>query len=197
MVLGQIIDIVRRKFTGEFGRIAQKAVNLIIKVEKEFQFDSEVKRVYVWPYKGSGDYRYRENWVLPGTIGVPDSPPRSRKLKEYVYHELGHAICDNFDIRSHMKPFIRKSVQTSTKEYDKAINSAESKPRFKGFVSSYARTNREEDFCETLSAYLCNRSTWRKSIRYEGVVIQTKHEPRLLRRLKAVHVLLRELKNYE
>jgi len=83
------------------------------------------------------------------------------------------------------------------REYKEAVDRASCLPRLPGFASGYARLDREEDFCETLAAYLCNRRTWRRKIRFNGETISVKDEPRLARRLEAVHVVVRELKGFE
>ena len=194
-MIQRIFEIGKKHFNGEYGRIVTAAVDMITEVEEAFQFDSGVKRVYVWPFKESGDYLPRETWVLSSTVGVPDHTPDSRSLREFVYHELGHAICDGFDIRSHLKPFIRKPVRRG-REYSAAVAKAANYRRLPGFVSGYARLDREEDFCETLAAYLCNRRTWRRQIWFAGDMPSVKDEPRLLRRLEAVHQVMRELKRY-
>lgn len=196
MIAHRIYEVAKKKLTGEYGKIVTAAVDLIVAVEGEFQFDSGVMRVYVWPYAEGGTYYDREQWVVSGALGVPDVATDSRCLREYVYHELGHAICDGFDIRSYLMPFIRKQVPHGP-GYEEAVNRASCLPRLSGFVSGYARLDREEDFCETLSAYLCNRRTWRRKIRFNEETISVHDEPRLLRRLEAVHVALRELKGFE
>jgi len=83
------------------------------------------------------------------------------------------------------------------REYEEAVDGASSLSRLPGFVSGYARLDREEDFCESLSAYLCNRLTWRRQVRFEGSTIMVKAEPRLQGRLNAVHRVMGELKHYE
>jgi hypothetical protein len=63
-------------------------------------------------------------------------------------------------------------------------------------VSGYAACEREEDFCETLAAYLTNRTTWRTRLTFNGEAVAVEGDARLRRKLDAVHALLRDLRSF-
>lgn len=188
------ISELTRFFSGEYKTIAAAAVRLIERVEDEFSFDSGVRRVVVLPWTG-GLY-FSRPWVLIGnTIKVHAAGPRTFELRGFVYHELGHAICDHFDVAQYLKPFVRR-FQSCFSDYRAASNRAAEAERRSGFVSGYASCNREEDFCETLAAYLLNRSTWRRSVSFECEVINSRADGKLRAKLDAVHELLRDLHTF-
>lgn len=175
---------------------ATGAVRLIERIEREYGFDSSVDTVIALPWPGGWYFPLRP-WGVPiaNVIKVPAARPRTVELKTFVYHELGHAICDHFEIRSYLVPFVRRFQRTHA-DYERASLAAAELERSPGFVSGYARCNREEDFCETFAAYLLNRSTWRRSVRYEGETIDVRSDHRLREKLDAVHKLLNEIHTF-
>ncbi|MBT3340281.1 MAG: hypothetical protein HN405_05015 [Planctomycetes bacterium] len=179
---------------------ANAAVRLIRAVEKEFDFKSGVKNIVVRKPKGDetdyGQYHGKSYWFIRNRISVPAYPARSVDLKEYIYHELGHAIHDHFDITDYLSPFINKVI-TVQKEYVAASKKAVNWNRLPNFVNGYARTCREEDFCETLAAYLCNRATWQKRIKYAGYDFRVKKNSKLMEKLDAVDELLKDLHTFD
>ena len=193
--LGRVFAAFAKKWSGEFDRIAKKTIQLITDVEEEFGFDSGVKRVLVLPFDG-GWYLGKKWPVIGDTLKVHDPRPYSRELKEFVYHELGHAIHDHFAISTYLKSFTRRR-QATLREYRRVSREAAESERRPGFVSGYAWCNREEDFCETFSAYLCNRKTWRRRLRYDGAWLHPGREPRMERKFLAVHELLGDLHDFE
>ena len=188
-----MLDTIQKVLVPESKASADAAMRLIVRVEKEFSFDSGVHVVTALPWAG-GWYFNPRPWGIPidNVSKVPSAGPRSLELKTFVYHELGHALCDHFELKSYLSPFTRR-FQRSRSDYAEASNQAAASPRREGFVSGYASCNREEDFCETLSAYLLNRTSWRKSVRYEGDSIDVSRDPKLRAKLEAVHSLLNDL----
>ena len=181
---------VKRLLTGEYEQTARAAIRLIERVEDKYGIESCVEDVYCRPVLTlSACYYTRDHARKPGIIRVPCLPPRSRKLKELTYHELGHALLDNYKIRSILKHFTRrKSVgwqyQFETWRFARL-------PRKEGFVSGYAMINAEEDFAECLSAFLCNRNTLNCYIHYNGKRIAIHRCQRIRKKLDAIANVLR------
>jgi hypothetical protein len=171
------------------------AEKMIRRVERKYGFESGVSRVVPFPTEG-GFYRYRSNWIGGGIVKVPVRSPRSRALREYTFHEMGHAICDYYSVEEWLTPFTRR-VQSTDEEYERASADAALRARRDGFVSGDATCNREEDFCETLSAYICNVRTWRRSIVFERDHVDVRRDARLRRKLDAVHELLEVIGTFE
>lgn len=91
---------------------------------------------------------------------------RGALLREFTYHELGHALIDQYVVPARLlSRFVRHSPGLSRA---KAIDLMERDvPAPKGWVSWYAMVNGTEDFCEVLGAYAANgyrrRGTWKFS----------------------------------
>ncbi len=174
------------------GQTNHSALHKIRRVEHDFMFKSGIRRVLV--FGSDGWYIGNEGLIMKNTICVPICSPRSRTLSEFTYHELGHAIQNHFNLSGWLDPFCRKWCSGS--EYNYRTSRARRWSRRIGFVSGYARVSRDEDFCETLAAYLTNRNSWRKDIYFAGERLSSKEEPTLMHKLSAVHTLLLNLKNF-
>lgn len=188
--------ILKSKVLLQYNSIAKSAISLINKVEHQYHFESGINRILVIPYWQTGAYFEQSCWVIGKSIQVPDLPPRSIKFKEVVLHELGHAIHDQFQIKPYLNSFINKN-QSTQGAYRREIKKILNYKRMPGFASSYARLNREEDYCETFAAYLLNNKSWRKQIHYDDITIKTNKEVRLLKKLEMVHQLLRDIKHFK
>jgi hypothetical protein len=109
-------------------------------------------------------------------------------LKGALYHELGHALCSEYDLSSHLLAFTRGRPR-KLKDSDA--------PPPGGFVSNYARKNREEDFCETFSAYLLNGRRTRGIVTFEGNKLNLDRDLRLKKKFHAVVGIIEVCANYE
>lgn len=187
-----VVDIL----TARHQPIADRAVRLVERCEQKFGFDTGVKRVVVLPGKAEGRYLPRDWWFVGGTIKIHPAPPRSRELAEYVFHEMGHAIRERYETDPWLGGLCRVS-HADAEAYERASDAAAARPRRAGYVSGYATCDRDEDFCETLAAYLTNRKTWRSELRFGGALVSVRGDARLRRKLDAVHELLGELHRFE
>lgn len=192
MGIGQVlVDLV----TARHQPIADRAVRLVERCEREFIFDSGVKRVVVLTRDPSARYLPRAWPIVGGTIMVYAAPVGSRALREYVFHELGHAIREGHDVEPWLTDYCRQRREDHV-SYEQASDDAARRPRRAGYVSGYATCDRDEDFCETLSAYLCNRKTWRAEVRFNAERVSVRDDPKLRRKLGAIHELLGELHRF-
>ena len=180
---------IKKILTGEYEKTAKAAVGLIERIEDKYGFDAGIEAVYCRPSLSiSACYYTRDHHRLPGVIRVPRLHPRSTQLRELVFHELGHAIMDHYRVRSYLKHFTRRQSFGWQYTFDTwRFNRMKRKP---GFVSGYAALNSEEDFCETLSAYLCSSKRSRSYIAYNQQRIQLETDSRVRRKLRIVRQLL-------
>jgi len=185
------IDLV----TARHQPIADRAVQLVRRCEAEFAFKSGVKRVVVFGDQPTGRYVPRNLPIVGETIVVYAAPVRSRALREYVFHEMGHAVREGFDVEPWLAGFCRRRREDHV-SYEEASDAAALRPRPVGYVSGYATCDRDEDFCETLSAYLCNRRTWRTEVRFGSERVPVRGDVKLRRKLDAIHELLGELHRF-
>lgn len=119
----------------------------------------------------------------------PDADKRS--FKEVIYHELGHVFVRKYSLAV-PKWFNRCS--TRNEHYlDYLLNGPKlaASKRLVGFVSGYARTTREEDFCETFACYIINEKT-SGQMRFGDEVFSVKPNSRLAKKLAYVKKMLRE-----
>lgn len=180
---------VKRLLTGEYEQTAKAAIRLIERVEDKYGIDSCVEGVYCRPALTlSAEYYTRNHKRKPGIIRVPCLPPRSRKLKEFTYHELGHALLDHYRVRSVLKHFTRRKSEGWQYQFETWRFAR--LPRMKGFVSGYAALNAEEDFCETLSAYLSSTTFAFKRFHFNGKQILVESDLQLQQKLRAVSDIL-------
>ena len=189
-----LLTVIRRKFNGFYDRLACRAVRMIEAVEERFMFDTGVRTVIVWPSAG-GWYVHKSYRYSGSCIKVP-AHKSPNAFASYVYHEMAHAIFDRYELKSFLSPFTRRR-QVTWYEYLSESGRAASYERQNGYVSGYARCNREEDFCETVAAYLMHPRSWHSRIVYENEAICVRYEPRLRRKLDSVHEMFRSLRHFE
>lgn len=186
-----IVDVV----TARHQPIADRAMSLVERCEQEFEFDSGVARVVVLTGPRGGRYVPRVWWPIGGVIKVHPAPLGSKELKEFVFHEMGHAIAEGHELGPWLGDFCRV-IHADREAYELASDAAANRPRRAGYVSGYASCNREEDFCETLAAYLSNRKSWRDTLRFNGELVAVSADTKLRRKLDAVRDLLQTLRDF-
>jgi hypothetical protein len=111
-----------------------------------------------------------------------------RESLEALYHELGHAFVRKYK-KTLMPEFKRRRDWTD--DYHRRGRRLANTARLPGFVSGYARTNSEEDFCETFSCYLLNRRTT-GVMKYEGERFEVWEGTRLHKKLLCVEKELKK-----
>ena len=178
------------------GPIATRALATIQQSEQEFGFDSGVRRVLILTDDPrEAPYVPRGVGAVGATVKLYPAQIRVRGLEACALHEMGHALCDRYDLTDALGPFVRRAYR-DREAYLRASAAAAHRPARPGLVSGYAGCEREEDFCETLAAYLTNRATWRTHLTFNGEAVAVRGDARLRRKLDAVHALLRELKRF-
>lgn len=171
-----------------------KAQHLITRFEQNHTIDTGVRWVAQTPLVGLfGDVGARWDWPVFGSTLYLAKGLEGRELEEVVYHEMGHSIFAEYDLTPFMGAFTRREVGTSIADY---LNYAKDGARFAsqgrvdGFVSGYARTTREEDFCETLACYLVNGERTRGRFEYAFDEFTTRGDARVARKLDAIAEIL-------
>jgi hypothetical protein len=114
-----------------------------------------------------------------------------RSFREVIFHELGHVFVRKYGVEV-PKSFNRCSTHNEH-YFDYLMNGPKlaASKRLVGFVSGYARTTREEDFCETFACYLLNEKTHGR-MRFGGEVFDVKPGSRLAKKFAYVKKTLRE-----
>lgn len=187
----------RSYFSGKHAKTLDASDEMIVQVEEQFGFDSGIRYFAISPWNESDGYFVKRlYWIWDGTVYLPEKGPKSKALREFVLHELGHAIYANFNLRGYLSPFLKKWPRNDD-QYNEWSTSASEYVRSRGYVSGYAKCCREEDFCETLSAYLCNRTTWQHYLVFDGERFSSRTDSSLLQKLRAIHSLLGDLHLFE
>lgn len=143
----------------------------VARIEKlygiSFGLDTVVAPGPVLSYLIFGAGMFVELPFLKNTVFV-NSNLNEQQFKEALYHELGHALLSNHGIKVPRDFNGCRDHKDGYWAYLRRGSRLAGTPRHKSFCSGYARTNREEDFCETFACYLINNKTkgW---MTYEGV----------------------------
>lgn len=126
---------------------------LISAVEKQFELDLDIRQVHTLnSLSTNGQYLRLRNGG--GCIKINDKL-RGRRLKEVVYHELGHALWDKYRLPLSL---IKLFARCKPSRYDRSLIRSDGfagetgKENF--HVTHYAQMNKEEDFSETLAVVL-------------------------------------------
>ena len=162
------------------------AIYLINKFEKEFGVDLEVTWISLDPYScfgNSAGYYVCEN-SNESTIFIPKTKCK-RTLKEFVYHEMAHALFRKYHISAALKKLIGPWHSSNFLIYNIRIFISHFKTRGKGFCSAYSIVDGEEEFAELLSFVLTNRRK-KRWFYFSGEVIDIKSDPLLSKKVKAV-----------
>ena len=114
---------------------------------------------------------------------------RGQELREFTYHEIGHALIHQFCIpKELLSRFVAISPGLTKK---KAIaQMCESEPPPKGWVSWYAMTNGTEDFCETFGAWAANGYRTKGKWRFNNFEFDISQDKKLQRKIKWVQQIV-------
>lgn len=121
--------------------------------------------------------------------------PRAKgeKLKEFLYHELGHAILARYEPPKELLDlFVFVCPQMDERYACKMMDRDEAAPDT--WVSWYAMTNPVEDFCETLAAWASNDFKITQNWRFGGFEFNPRRDLTLRKKIEAVRLLMRYLK---
>lgn len=166
------------------------ASTLTAKLETDLgvTFNVDYFRQAFW---GLEEYEYfkctawREEWRLFSVIQLPKL--RGLRFREFLYHELGHALFAEYHISAGLlKPFTKRISIAYKNDADMFTK----KVRKNGFVSGYASLNTEEDFCETFSAYIINNQRTSGKISFEGETIDLSKDIKLQMKFIAIKEIL-------
>jgi hypothetical protein len=136
-----------------------------------------------WMQRGDAYYdTYTYQFTLP-------IKARGAELREFTYHEIGHALIHQFRIP---KEFISRFVALSPGlPKKKAIAlMCESEPAPEGWVSWYAQTCGTEDFCETLGAWAANGYRSKGKWKFNNFEFDVTHDRRLQKKIKWVQQIV-------
>jgi hypothetical protein len=96
--------------------------------------------------------------LIPGAFVEANT---ARQLPQTLVHELGHVIDGTVISDSYTRGAFRypyRSMPLSAQKGERDRHFARSTPEPLGFVSSYARSNAQEDFAETCVRFIENRA---------------------------------------
>jgi Putative zinc-binding metallo-peptidase len=170
--------------------ISKKRVRRIIKEFNEmFSLEIVINRIVFWNRDGEAEYEYFQD----GSCTLKLYPFQNlRGIKEDVYHELGHALIHQYKIpRAYLLQFSKKSPRLSRRTTFLKINIEEAAPP-KNFVTWYACVSGQEDFCESLSAYVLNNLKVQGKVYYQNWEHNLNKEPLLKRKFLTIEKLLFE-----
>jgi hypothetical protein len=114
---------------------------------------------------------------------------RGAELKEFIFHEMGHALLHQFCVPKHMiSQFSRLSPYLPRPKAIKLMT--DSQPSPKGWVSWYAMTSGTEDFCETLGAWAANNYKAKGLWRFNNFVFDIGNDRLLQRKIRWVQQIV-------
>jgi hypothetical protein len=127
----------------------QRADKLVKMFQEENGIPLKLRKTKVLSSIDGAMYDLRTRQIL-----IP-ADAKGELLKEYVYHEIGHALIQQYKIpRTMLRHFVELSPKLSRDRAHKLYHDGVGSP--KGWVSWYAMVTGTEDFCDTLAAYCCN-----------------------------------------
>jgi hypothetical protein len=175
--------------------------NCLRKVFYDLELGPNIENIYV-QYLVKDSAWFSESVLFGGpSVFLPSSIDSMREAKEFSFHEIGHAIVASYDIPENLFPPFRNHHCSNQSIIDRIEYYLEggklaAGERKRGYFSSYAYTNRDEDFCETFAAYMCNggcRSQWT----FDGETINLNREPTLVKKVKAIDKIIKYCRQIE
>ena len=169
---------------------ATYCLKLLTRFENEFGMDSYVDYITIHPYRWFGIYTgsYVTDKSGNNVIYLPYTTDKEL-LRELFYHELGHAIFQNYSIPKYLTTLLNPVITEGFIEYRYRILTNSYYDRPEGMCSSYSLVDQEEEFAELISFVFCNR---RKKIFFEfqGEVIDIRNDKYLFNKVKQVRRFL-------
>jgi hypothetical protein len=137
---------------------ATYCLKLLTRFENEFGMESFVDYITIQPYSWFGIYSgsYVTDKHGNNTIYLPNTTDKEL-LKELFYHELGHSIYQNYKIPKYLTSLLNPILTEGFIEYRYRILANRSSERAEGMCSAYCLVDQEEEFCELVSLYMCNK----------------------------------------
>lgn len=158
---------------------------LISQFIRENHIPLRLRKPRFWMQKGDAYYDTRTcQFTLP-------IDARGAELREFTFHELGHAIIHQFRVPKqlhsnfcHISPGLHRK---------KAIElMCQNEPAPKGWVSWYAMVNGTEDFCETLGALVSNNYKSKGKWRFNDFIFDVTKDRLLQKKILWVEEILAE-----
>ena len=112
------------------------------------------------------------------------------EILEDLYHELGHAVLDQYKVPRHMLNIFRDHNPNITRERSGKLTCDDEIPPPSGYVSWYSMVNGTEEFCELLSAWACSGYKMQGYINYGDWRHSIDDEPKLKRKILAIKRIL-------
>ncbi len=166
-------------------RLLERAISLIRKVERDYEVDFGISYVQIGS-KQEASYMF---WSSGGVIFLGDDL-KGRQFKEFLFHELGHALSTEYDLSDFKRHFTKRKSHGPQGNYNMDTERFRRRPRVEGFSSGYAQIDWEEDFAETFSCYLVNGGKLRGKVLYGNEEISLADDPKLRKKLLVIRETL-------
>jgi hypothetical protein len=164
-----------------------KTQKMISEFEQRFGLDLEIKKI---SFHSKGHLAFYHPKKCEITL---PNQARGKELKEFLYHELGHAILARYQPpKDLLDLFVFVCPQMDERYACKMMDREEAAPD--SWVSWYAMTNPVEDFCETLAAWASNDFKVSQIWRFSGFEFNPRRDLTLRKKVEAVRMLMRYLK---
>lgn len=175
--------------------------NKINLFNKDLSLNIDIHKVVFRPllWEEYAEYWPRKKYVRP-RIHINSYMLNMNIIDETIYHELGHAILDQYKIPGKLMSAFREKLKYSEKYVVHPCRDCKSldcsgaeivKP--KAYVSMYASKSSIEDFCETLSAYYLNRNVSYGAITFSGIKSNLYRQEHIKKKFLAVEEILKYL----
>lgn len=114
---------------------------------------------------------------------------RGSLLREFIYHELGHALIDQYRVPLRLLSlFVAESPGLKRSKAIELMGEDVAAPE--GWVSWYAMVNGTEDFCEVLAGYASNGYRRKGQWQFSGFTFDVTHDRLLQRKIDWVEEIL-------
>lgn len=164
---------------------ATYCLKLLTRFEKEFGMDSYVDYITIHPYHWFGIYTgsYVTDKSGNNVIYLPYTTDKEL-LRELFYHELGHAIFQNYKIPKYLTKLLNPVITEGFIEYRYRILTNNCHERPKGMCSAYCLVDQEEEFAELLSFTLLNRKR-KRFYEFDNQIIDVSQDKLLLSKVSS------------
>jgi hypothetical protein len=152
---------------------------------KDWGYDLDVK-IQFW----NKDFAEYQGYT--GGHGVIRLDPYQKRseILEDLYHELGHAVLDQYKVPRYMLNIFRDHNPNISREKSEKLTCDDEIPPPPGYVSWYSMVNGTEEFCELLSAWACSGYPKKGYMNYGGWKHSIDSEPKLKRKIKVIKEII-------